>query len=79
MTDTDRLAQTRYYIMTLARISGAAGAVLGIVILARATQWGDQVIGGALTLASLFEMAVVPRALAARWRSPPGGPDLPKP
>jgi len=52
--------------------------VFGIVILARATQWGDQVIGGALTLGSLFEMAVVPRALAARWRSPPG-PDLPKP
>ena len=71
MTDADRVAQTRYEGMTLARISGAAGAVFGIVILARATQWGDQAVGAALTLASPTGMAAVPRALAARWRGPP--------
>ncbi|MBX9859515.1 MAG: hypothetical protein K2Y20_08000 [Sphingomonas sp.] len=76
MTDEDRTAQTRYYIMTLARISGAAGAVFGIVLLARAVEWPDQAIGLALTLASLFEMAVVPRALAARWKSPPAQSSL---
>lgn len=71
MTDDDRKAQTRYYLMTLARISGAAGAVFGIVLLARAVDWPDKTIALALTLVSLFEMAVLPRWLAARWKSPP--------
>ncbi len=71
MTDEDRTAQMRYYLMTLARISGAAGAVFGIVILGRAVDWPEKAIGLALTLASLWEMAVLPRALAARWKSKP--------
>lgn len=71
MTEQDRTAQTRYYLMTLARISGAAGAVFGIVLLARAVDWPEKAVGLALTLASLWEMAIVPRALAARWKSPP--------
>ncbi|MBY0518965.1 MAG: hypothetical protein K2P79_00900 [Sphingomonas sp.] len=71
MTEEDRTAQTRYYLMTLARIAGAGGAVFGIVILARAVDWPEKAIGLALTLAALWEMAVVPRALAARWKSKP--------
>lgn len=71
MTDEDRTAQTRYYLMTLARIAGAAGAVFGIVLLGRAVDWPDKAIGLGLTLTSLWEMAVVPRALAARWKSKP--------
>lgn len=71
MTEEDRTAQTRYYLMTLARIAGAGGAVFGIVLLARAVEWPERAIGVALTLASLWEMAIVPRALAARWKSPP--------
>ena len=71
MTEDERIAQRRYLLMTLARIAGAGGAVFGIVLLARATEWPDKAIGLALTLASLWEMAVLPRALAARWKSKP--------
>lgn len=69
MTPEDALARRRYLTMTVARIAGAGGAVFGIVILARAAEWPEKLIGGGLTLAALWMMAVVPRALARRWRS----------
>ncbi len=69
MTPEDALARRRYLTMTVARIAGAGGAVFGIVILARAVEWPEKLIGGGLTLAALWMMAVVPRALARRWRS----------
>lgn len=69
MTPEDALARRRYLTMTVARIAGAGGAVFGIVLLARASTLPDRLIGGGLTIAALWVMAVVPRALARRWRS----------
>lgn len=69
MTDDDQTARTRYLLMALARLAGAAGAVFGIVILARAVTLPDRLIGLGLTVAALWVMAVLPRSLAARWRS----------
>ncbi|MBX9796994.1 hypothetical protein [Sphingomonas sp.] len=69
MNEEDRLAQRRYFVMMIARLSGAAGAVFGIVLVARAVEWPDKAIGIALIIASLVEMAIVPLALARRWRS----------
>jgi hypothetical protein len=61
----------RYFTMVAARIAGAAGAVLGLILIARATTLPPKVIGTALVLSALLMMAVVPRALARRWRTPP--------
>lgn len=69
---TDIVARRRYLIMTVTRIAAAGGAVLGVILLAKAPHWPQRVLGGAIVLASLYMMAVVPLALAHRWRTPPG-------
>lgn len=70
MTEADRLARRRYFIMTGANLAGAAGAFLGLLILGRSVTTPDMLLGGALLLASLYIMAVVPRSLARRWKTP---------
>ncbi|WP_315760564.1 hypothetical protein [Sphingomonas sp. Y38-1Y] len=64
-------AMGRYYLMTLARIVPVGGALLGLVIMGRSNQLPQQILGFAIVLAALWVMAVVPRALARRWRTPP--------
>ena len=70
MTDADRLAQKRYYLIQGVNIAACAGAVLGLLIAGRSITTFHTVLGGALLLASLYMMAVVPRALAKRWKTP---------
>lgn len=70
MDENDRRARRRYLMMALARLGGAAGAVFGLVLIARAGDGPVKWIGLALTLAALWVMAIVPRSLAARWKSP---------
>lgn len=70
MTDADRLAQKRYYLMTGVNLAGAAGAVLGLLIAGRSQTTEHTLLGGALILASLYIMAVVPRAMARKWKTP---------
>lgn len=62
-------ARSRWFILVLARLATAAAAVLGIVLLARAGDVVTKVLGGAVLLTALWSMAVLPRALARRWRS----------
>ena len=66
MTDP---ARSRWLILVLVRLAGALGAVLGVVLLARADAWGPRVLGLAIVLAALWMTATVPLALARRWRS----------
>lgn len=70
MTDADRLARNRYLLIALVHIAAVAGALFGLVLAARAQNWAQTVLGGAIILSGLYMMAVVPRALAHRWRSP---------
>lgn len=70
MTDAERLAQKRYYIIQGVNLAAAAGAVLGLLIVGRSAETFYTIIGAALILSSLYVMAVVPRALAKRWRTP---------
>lgn len=70
MNDADRLARKRYYIMAGINLAGAAGAFLGLLIAGRAVTTPQQLLGGALILSSLYVMAVVPRGLARRWKTP---------
>ena len=65
----DTQARNRWFAMVGVRIAATAGALLGLVLLARAWDWPTKVLGFALVLAALYVMAVVPRAMAHRWRS----------
>lgn len=59
----------RWLLLTAVRIAGALGAVLGVVLLARADAWGPRALGIAIVLAALWMTATVPLALARKWRS----------
>lgn len=65
----DTKARNRWFAMVATRIAATAGAVLGLLLIARATDWPNKALGVAIVLAALYMMAVVPRALAHRWRS----------
>jgi hypothetical protein len=71
MSPADIQARNRYYAMTAVNILATAGAVFGLVIAGRSDSWEGSVLGGAIILSSLYMMAVVPRAMARRWRTPP--------
>jgi hypothetical protein len=71
MSPEEVQARNRYYAIAGVNILATAGAVLGLVIAGRSTAWEPTVLGGAIVLSSLYVMAVVPRAMARRWRTPP--------
>ena len=60
----------RYMTIVAARIAGSAGAVFGVVLLARAQAIAPKLLGVAIVIAALIMIATVPRALAARWQTP---------
>ena len=63
-------ARTRWAAIVAVRLAGTVGAVLGVVLLARAEDLPRRLIGLAVVAAALWMIATVPRALAHRWRSP---------
>ena len=65
-------ARNRYFAIVGSRLLGVAGALLGLILIARADATVPKVIGTALVLSALLLIAIVPRALARRWRTPPG-------
>ncbi|MDO7844671.1 hypothetical protein [Sphingomonas immobilis] len=67
----DTRATQRYFLIVLARIAAVAGAILGVVLIARAATLAPKILGIAIVLSALYMMAVVPAALAHRWRTPP--------
>lgn len=68
---TNRQVRNRWIAIVAMRIVGSAGAVFGVVLLARARDVPTKVLAVAIVLAALWFIAVVPRALAHRWRTPP--------
>ncbi len=71
MSDSDTAAR-RYFAIVGTRLAGSGGAVLGVALIARSDAVMPKVIGTALVLSALAMIALVPRALARRWRTPPG-------
>lgn len=71
MSDPDTIAR-RYFALAGTRLLGVAGALLGLALIGRATAVVPKVVGIALVLSALLLIATVPRALARRWRTPPG-------
>jgi len=52
------------------RLAGVAGALLGLILIARAHELGPKILGTAIVLSAMAMIAIVPRSLAHRWRSP---------
>lgn len=71
MTTPPDPAPRRWLLLTLTRLAGVAGAVFGLVLVGRATEWAPKLIGIGIVLSALLMMATVPRSLARRWRTPP--------
>lgn len=71
MTPDESLARNRYYMMMGVNMGAVAGAVFGLVIAGRSHDTWQTVLGGAIVLSALYVMAVVPRAMAHKWRTPP--------
>ena len=71
MSQPETLARNRYFIIMAVNLAATAGAVLGLLIAGRGSSWETSVLGGAILLSALYVMAVVPKALAHRWRTPP--------
>ncbi|MFL0414347.1 hypothetical protein [uncultured Sphingomonas sp.] len=63
-------ARSRWLVLVLVRLVTAMAAVLGVLLLARGEELGRKLLGGGIVIAALWTMAIVPRALARRWRSP---------
>jgi hypothetical protein len=70
MSPTEAQARNRYYAMNAVNIVATAGAVFGLVIAGRSSTWTGSILGGAIILSALYVMAVVPRAMARRWKTP---------
>ncbi len=71
MTPEDRLARRRWFAILAARFAGFAGAVFGLVLVARAEAFAPKLLGVAIVLSAMAVIAIVPPALAHRWRTPP--------
>lgn len=71
MSVPNNVARNRYFMMVATRIIGAGGALFGLVLLSRAPTLPLKILGMAIVLSALLAMAVVPRSLARRWRTPP--------
>jgi uncharacterized membrane protein YhaH (DUF805 family) len=71
MSPEEALARRRYYYMTGVNLIATAGAIFGLVIAGRGNNWYASALGGAIIVSALYVMAVVPRAMARRWRTPP--------
>lgn len=71
MTDADKLAQRRWFVLVGVRLAGVAGALLGLILIARAHDSGPKILGTAIVLSAMAMIAIVPRSLAHRWRSTP--------
>lgn len=63
-------ARPRWLALVLVRLVTASVAVLGVVLLADGEELSRKLLGGAIVVVALWTMAIVPRALAHRWRSP---------
>ncbi len=63
-------ARSRWFVLVFVRFVTAGAAVLGIVLLARGEETARQLLGIAIVVIALWAMAVIPRSLARRWRSP---------
>jgi len=71
--DPEETSRRRWLAMRGAELAGVAGAVFGLVLMGRAAGDGHRWLGAAILVSAMIVVAVVPRHLARRWRSPKDG------
>ena len=72
----DTLARNRYFFLSFLRLGGALSVLVGFVLIAERYailadilgEKSDKILGVALVLVGLLGFAIVPRALARRWK-----------
>lgn len=64
-------AAPRYFALALTRIAGAALVMFGVVATAGRIEWLPVEAGYVMIALGLLDIAIVPRLLARRWRTPP--------
>lgn len=67
----DAQARNRFFALALLRLAGAVMVMFGIVIVAGNRDWGPVWAGYALVVLGFLDLALLPRMLARRWRTPP--------
>ncbi|NMG22566.1 hypothetical protein DP116_25195 [Brasilonema bromeliae SPC951] len=72
MTDADLQARNRYFTIVAVNLAATVGAIFGLVLMGRSAGLEGRLLGAAILIAGVYVMAVVPRSLARRWRTPPG-------
>lgn len=71
MTDPDAIqSRNRWLIINAFRLAGVAGAVFGVVLIARFDRWPLKLLGAAIVLSAMYMSWTIPAALAHRWRTP---------
>lgn len=64
-------ARNRYFAIVAVQLLAVIGAIMGLILVAKGEDWFQSILGGAILLSAIYVMAVVPRAMARKWRTPP--------
>lgn len=66
-------ARARFFAIQLARLGGVVLVLLGMAVWRGdlLAEGGVPLVGGVLILLGMVELALVPKVLARRWRTPP--------
>jgi NCAIR mutase (PurE)-related protein len=71
MSPEDRKARTRFFIIGAARLAGAITIALAVAVSYGRIDGIPNSVGYGLLVLGIVGMIVLPRVLAARWKSPP--------
>ncbi len=71
MTPEDRKARSRFFVIGAIRLAGAITIALAVAISYGRIAGIPNAAGYALLVVGIIGMVVLPRLLAARWKSPP--------
>ncbi len=66
----ESLAKRRFFTLSLVRLLGVVLAFCGVAIIAKRWIEPADIVGGALLVMGAFDVLVIPRLLARRWRTP---------
>ena len=64
-------ARNRYFAITMTRLIGALCVAFGIMIVWERFESIPRIVGYVLVANGLIDIAILPRFLARRWRTPP--------
>ena len=68
---TEDQARSRFFMLSLLRLSGVALAFLGVAVVAKRLIEPAELVGGVIIALGAIDIMILPRILARRWRTPP--------